>query len=124
MPLYFEWLSLVSIGLLHVVLCPYTKVEESFNMQAIHDILYHQLNITAYDHLQFPGVVSRTFLGAVAVAGPAIPVKLIAQHLDLPKIFMQYIIRLILMFYVLVSLRGLQKAIAKRFGAVSFKIAA
>ena len=63
--------------LVHLFLSPYTKVEESFNIQATHDILVTGVPFTnttevlktSYDHVDFPGSVPRTFVGALALAG-------------------------------------------------------
>ncbi|KAL8677861.1 MAG: hypothetical protein Q9186_005747 [Xanthomendoza sp. 1 TL-2023] len=72
--------------LLHLVCAPYTKVEESFNIQATHDILNYGLwDFVAlgksgalqlkdhYDHLTFTGPVPRTFVGALGLAGASWP---------------------------------------------------
>ena len=59
-----DGLLLLSV-LAHVFGAPFSKVEESFNLQATHDVLFHTLNVTAYDHLEVPGVVPRTFTGTL-----------------------------------------------------------
>ncbi|KAH9879196.1 hypothetical protein J1614_002635 [Plenodomus biglobosus] len=67
--------------LLHLFASPYTKVEESFNIQAIHDILIHgipaenadQFLTANYDHVSFPGSVPRTFAGALVLSGLSRP---------------------------------------------------
>lgn len=75
-------LILPAVILLHLYVAPYTKVEESFNIQATHDILTHGIprsNVSEefkrrYDHMTFPGAVPRTFIGALVLAGLSKPV--------------------------------------------------
>ncbi len=91
------WTLLLAAAVaLHTIAAPFAKVEESFNLQATHDLLFHGLNITAYDHLEFPGVVPRTFLGAAAVAAAAAPVVAPLRLLGAPKLAAQIAVRLVL----------------------------
>ncbi|XP_045165621.2 probable Dol-P-Man:Man(7)GlcNAc(2)-PP-Dol alpha-1,6-mannosyltransferase [Mercenaria mercenaria] len=112
------WIECLVSGavVLHVIVCPYTKVEESFNIQAIHDVLHHTTNISQYDHLQFPGVVPRTFLGPLVVALSSAPVVGVMSAVNVPKIFEQTVVRLCLGNAVLVGLLAYADAVKKIFG--------
>lgn len=60
-------LFLFCVCLGDLILCPHSKVEESFQLQATHDLFYHGIGPAwrhsiqgdsvplPYDHLQFPG---------------------------------------------------------------------
>ncbi|PSR97486.1 Alg9-like mannosyltransferase family-domain-containing protein [Coniella lustricola] len=76
-------LLIVAVVLLHLLAAPHTKVEESFNIQATHDILIYGApgffswgelrstlahKLSSFDHSAFPGAVPRTFLGPLILA--------------------------------------------------------
>ncbi|CAN1829412.1 Dol-P-Man:Man(7)GlcNAc(2)-PP-Dol alpha-1,6-mannosyltransferase [Linum perenne] len=109
-------LLLGSIAAFYALMAPYTKVEESFNVQAMHDILFHRHHLNNYDHLEFPGVVPRTFIGAFLISALASPVLLAVSFLQLPKLNALIAVRLALGSMVLGSLRFFRVQIRQKFG--------
>ncbi|CAO2035977.1 unnamed protein product [Urochloa humidicola] len=109
-------LLLGSIAAFYAVMAPYTKVEESFNVQAMHDILYHTYHIEKYDHLEFPGVVPRTFIGAFAISILSSPAVFVMHLLHVPKFYSLVTVRLLLSCVILLSLRLLRVQVKRKFG--------
>uniref|UniRef100_A0A8C4NM96 Mannosyltransferase n=1 Tax=Eptatretus burgeri TaxID=7764 RepID=A0A8C4NM96_EPTBU len=110
-----KFLLLVSV-LLHLFVCPYTKVEESFNLQATHDVIYHRWRLQQYDHREFPGVVPRTFLGALFLSAVAAPMVCILDLLGFTKFSAQYAVRASLAVCVVVALCRWLDALCRQFG--------
>jgi len=104
----------VLVQLLSLCLCPYTKVEESFNVQAVHDLLYTS-ELERFDHLEFAGVVPRTFLGPLVLAGMAAPFKPLLVWAGLHKEAMLLVGRFMLGLLFACSFTFLRRCFAQRF---------
>uniref|UniRef100_T1IJL3 Mannosyltransferase n=1 Tax=Strigamia maritima TaxID=126957 RepID=T1IJL3_STRMM len=103
--------SLLIMAAIHLLVCPFTKVEESFSLQATHDLIFHKYNLTQYDHFQFPGVVPRTFMGPFLLSIFTAP---FASFVN--KFYVQYIVRAVLGFLVIWSFQKFRQSIKKEFG--------
>ncbi|KAL6265161.1 hypothetical protein P5V15_005246 [Pogonomyrmex californicus] len=107
---------IILVAAIHLMYCPFTKVEESFNLQAMHDVLYHGFNLTEYDHHEFPGVVPRSFLGPIVVSGLASPLVAVINYLKLNKFYAQYIVRATLGLLVIITFKLYRHALQNIFG--------
>ncbi|CAK9822153.1 Probable Dol-P-Man:Man(7)GlcNAc(2)-PP-Dol alpha-1,6-mannosyltransferase [Anthophora retusa] len=107
---------IILVAIVHLLYCPFTKVEESFNLQAMHDILYHSFNLSEYDHHEFPGVVPRSFVGPIIISGLASPLVATINYLQLNKFFAQYIVRATLGLLVIAALKLYREALQSVFG--------
>ncbi|KAN0007413.1 hypothetical protein ACTFIU_000612 [Dictyostelium citrinum] len=123
---------------IHVVVCPFTKVEESFNLQGMHDIINignkgsdEQGVSYDYDHLEFPGVIPRTFIGSLFISSLSyLPLNLFFgssaseflsslfdnQISGTTKMVQLYFVRLMLGTISCISLMILKRSISKKFG--------
>ncbi|GFN79851.1 mannosyltransferase [Plakobranchus ocellatus] len=85
-------------------------------MQAFHDVLNHGLEIDKYDHLEFPGVVPRTFIGPLAIAAMSSPFVLLCNVTGASKMAQQYIARATLGLATAVSFIVFCRAVESGFG--------
>ncbi|KAI0750080.1 Alg9-like mannosyltransferase family-domain-containing protein [Daedaleopsis nitida] len=105
----------------YVSFAPFTKVEESFNLHATHDVLAYGVrsaNLHKYDHFVFPGAVPRTFIGSVVLAWMTQFCLRVGSWFGIfsDKFDVQVLLRMVLASMNAVGLCMLRRAVSRRFG--------
>ncbi|KAI0787349.1 hypothetical protein C8Q74DRAFT_1251107 [Fomes fomentarius] len=106
-------LALTVTALSYVSFALFTKVEESFNLHATHDVLMYGVgptNLPKYDHFTFPGAVPRSFVGSVILAWTTWASLRIGSWLGILSI------RIALGSWNTTGLCMLHRAVSRRFG--------
>lgn len=99
-------------------------------MQATHDLLHLSgsldhaqgtnatsvLHLNDFDHLEFPGVVPRTFLGPIFLAAVSYPFQAILRTFFFKKIYSQYLIRVVMGVSSWLSFMAFRDSVSHRFG--------
>ncbi|KAM3520127.1 hypothetical protein MY4038_009548 [Beauveria bassiana] len=115
---------LFAVPLVHLLLAPFSKVEESFTLQAAHDVLVYGTPTGAdraaalaasYDHFVFPGAVPRTFIGAVVLAALSQPLIALAGFAR-AQMLVRGVLGALNALSLLVFRRGLDAAFGKATG--------
>lgn len=111
-----EWIVII-VTIIHIILAPGTKVEESFNVQATHDLMFHlPTNLSNYDHSQFPGVVPRTFIGPISLAILSSPMSFIFRFWAIPKMWQLLLIRATLGLMNAMAFLYFARSVNRKFG--------
>ncbi|KAI9593359.1 Alg9-like mannosyltransferase family-domain-containing protein [Syncephalis fuscata] len=125
-----DWLDLLLFVLasFHVVVAPFTKVEEQFNVEAVHDLLYYGwTHLDEYNHTAYPGPVPRTFIGPIVLYIIVKPVQLIWHSINpvVPKVYFLIIARCALAAITILSLSRFRFTVQKIYGnttAIAFAL--
>lgn len=89
-------------------------MEESFNLQACYDLLYKPWSsVSEFDHVEFPGVVPRTFIGPILLSFPVVIMK---RALSIPPFIALHLIRITLGTMTVLSLLRIRTSVSQRFG--------
>ncbi|ORY88336.1 Alg9-like mannosyltransferase family-domain-containing protein [Leucosporidium creatinivorum] len=113
---------IVAAPLLLVVLAPFTKVEESFSLHAVRDILalgFDPARLPSYDHIEFPGAVPRSFIGPILLAGATYPLLALGKMAELWEegLAVQMLVRAVLSLFSSLSLIFLSRRVRAAFGS-------
>ena len=65
--------TILGLTIFHVLINPYTKVEETFITNNMYDHLVYGLDIPSYDFHEFPGVVERSFIPSLIISAITYP---------------------------------------------------